>query len=304
MRMTGGVVELAVVCLLLRAAPGAAQPQLVGPFAKDEYPQAVIDRPLTLPAGMVEGEVGTAFSSTRFPSPDPTYFSVNGIDQWTMDGTLRVGVTDRFQAEAGTSFSLDYQQRGDHGHTYRYDDIRPTFASWQHVVPTRLSFLALDTEALDTAVALTVPFVAHASRTIGVRKGSFEFENTNGHVIPLVGLEAPTRWRITDWLWVRAGEDLFNVTTDSVYAFFSFPIGIGVQPHPMFAMTLDSRIATVAFNGSGDSFSETIADRGTIDLEGTLAPCRWFDFVGAMSLPDVGRGFDDWATRMAVRVRF
>jgi len=259
MRMTGGVVGLAVVCLLLRAAPGAAEPQLVGPFTKDEYPQAVIDRPLTLPAGMVEGELDTTFSSTRFPSPDRTYFSVNGIDQWTMDGTLRLGITDRFQAEVGTSFSLDYQQRGDHGHTYRYDDIRPTFASWQHIVQTRLSFLALNTESLDTAVALTVPFVAHASRTIGVRHGSFDFENTPGHVVPLVGLEAPTRWRITDWLWFRAGEDLFNVTTDNVYAVFSFPIGIGVQPHPMFAMTLDTRIATVLFNGSGDSGSETIA---------------------------------------------
>ena len=43
---------------------------------------------------------------------------------------------------------------------------------------------------------------------------------------------------------------------------------------------------------------------GPIDLEGTFAPCRWFDFVGTMALPDVGRGFDNWATRMAVRVRF
>jgi len=101
------------VCLLLRAAPGAAQPQLVGPFTKEDYPQAVIDRPLTLPAGMVEGELGVTFSSVRLPAPPDPEFSVTGIDQWTMDGTLRVGVTDRIQAEVGTAFSL---------HTTRYCD--------------------------------------------------------------------------------------------------------------------------------------------------------------------------------------
>jgi hypothetical protein len=303
MRMMGGVVGLAIVCLLLRAAPAAAEPQLVGPFPKDEYPQAVIDRPLTLPAGMVEGELGATYTSLRLDVP--VYANPQGVNEWTTDVTLRAGVTDRLQVEAGTAFSLDYEQTGDHGFQGIYNDLRPSFASWKHVVPVRLSFLALDTETLDTAVALRVPFTAHASRTLTFgRGGEVDLENTPGHVIPEVDLEAPTRWRMTDWLWLRAGEHLFGVSTDDVFAAFAFQFGVGVQPHPMFAMTLDSRIAAVAFNGSGDSVSETIADRGNIDLEGTFAPCRWFDLVGEMALPDVGRGFDDWVTRMAVRLRF
>jgi hypothetical protein len=303
MRMTGGVVGLAVAAVMLFASRGAAQPRLVGPFPKDEYPQAVIDRPLTLPAGMVEGELGATFSSIRFD--DPSNFVLTGIDEWTMDGTLRVGVTDRIQVEAGTSFSLDYTQTGDQGFQGVRNDVRPSFTSWQHIVPVRLSFLALDTEALDTAVALKVPFAAHVTRELSFgRGGTVRLQNVPGHVIPLVGLEAPTRWRLTDWLWLRAGKNLFNVTTDDVFAVFSFNFGVGVQPHPMLAMTLDTRIADVLFNGSGDSASKTLADRGTIDLEGTFAPCRWFDFVGQLALPDVGAGFDDWATRMAVRVRF
>jgi len=286
----------------MRAAPGAAEPQLVGPFSKDDYPQAVIDRPLTLPAGMVEAELGATYSSFRFPVENST---PSGINEWTTDVTLRVGITDRIQVEAGTAFSLDYEQTGDHGFQGVYNDLRPSFTSWKHVVPVRLSFLALDTETLDTAVALRVPFTAHVSRTLTFgRFGSETLENTPGHVIPEVDLEAPTRWRVTDWLWFHAGEDLFGVSTENGYAAFSFKCGLGVQPHPMFAMTLDSRIASVAFNGSGDSVSETLADRGTIDLEGTFAPCRWFDLVGQLDLPSVGRGFDAWATRMAARVRF
>jgi hypothetical protein len=143
--------------LLLRAVLGGAA--TVGrTVPKDEYPQAVIDRPLTLPAGMVEGELGATYSSIRFDVPENA--SLHGINEWTTDVTLRVGVTDRIQAEVGTAFSLDYQQTGDHGFQGVYDDIRPSFTSWKHVVPVRLSFLALDTEALDTAVALTLPFRA------------------------------------------------------------------------------------------------------------------------------------------------
>ena len=46
------IVLLGTITRCAGAEPVGAR--LVGPFAKDEYPQAVIDRPLTLPAGMVE----------------------------------------------------------------------------------------------------------------------------------------------------------------------------------------------------------------------------------------------------------
>src|SRR5689334_15257423 len=100
-----------VVSGLLAAAARADDdgPKLVGPFAKDEYPQAVIDRPLTLPAGMVEGELGATFASTRFAEPQ---FNVTGIDQWIGDVTLRGGITDRIQLDVGTFFSLDYVEHG------------------------------------------------------------------------------------------------------------------------------------------------------------------------------------------------
>ena len=48
----------------------------------------------------------------------------------------------------------------------------------------------------------------------------------------------------------------------------------------------------------------TVADVGTINLEGVFAPLPWFDVVGDFALPDVGRGTDDYRTRAAVRVRF
>ena len=298
------VVAVALMLLGLPTSVAAAEDaKLVGPFAKDEYPQAVIDRPLTLPAGMVEGELGATFTSTRFVVPP--FSSIAGIDAWDGDVTLRVGVTDRIQAEVGTSFSLDYVQRATTGFQgVPLTDLRPSLASWQHVVPLRLSFLALDTESLDTALSLTLPFTAHASRTIAFGRGGFAVtSNSSGRVLPAVALEAPTRWRLTDWLWFRAGQDLFTVTTADGIAVFDFVFGLGVQPHPSFAVTLDSSIARVAFDGSGHSGSRTLADFGTIALEGTYSPCRWFDFVGGLDLPDVDRGFDDYATRVAVRVR-
>jgi hypothetical protein len=75
-------IHLAVAIVIILAPLAGAQPdeaRLVGPFAKDEYPQALIDRPLTLPAGMVEGELGFAFTSLRF---DPAIvLGVGGIDE-------------------------------------------------------------------------------------------------------------------------------------------------------------------------------------------------------------------------------
>src|SRR5256885_16433141 len=82
---------------------GAAQ--LVGPFTRDDYPQAIIDRPLTLPARMVEAEVGGRFTSLRFAMP---VLGVGGTDDWDGDLAVRGGVTDLIQLEAGTAFSPDH----------------------------------------------------------------------------------------------------------------------------------------------------------------------------------------------------
>lgn len=298
MRIMVVLCATALLAAGVRADDGAG---LVGPFAKDEYPQALIDRPLTLPAGMVEGELGATFSSVRFAAPE---FNVTGIDQWIGDVTVRAGITDRIQLDVGTSFSLDYVEHGPVFQGTNQVDLRPSLASWQHVVPTRLSFLALDTETLDTAVRLTIPFTAHASRTLDFgRGGSVDLSNGTGRVVPLVALDAPTRWRLTDWLWLRAGQDLFAVSTADGFAQFQFDFGVGVQPHPSLAVTLDSSIAAIVFDGSGESFSRTLRDNGNLALEGTWSPCRWFDLVGALAIPDVGRGFDDYLTRVAVRVR-
>src|SRR5437667_11997375 len=92
------------------AEPGAAR--LVGPFTRDDYAQAIIDRPLTLPARMVEAEVGAQFTSTRFVTP---VLGVGGTDDWDADLAVRVGVTDRIQLEAATAFSLDHTLRDDRG---------------------------------------------------------------------------------------------------------------------------------------------------------------------------------------------
>ena len=94
------------------------------------------------------------------------------------------------------------------------------------------------------------------------------------------------------------------MTTGNGTARFAFDLGVGLQPHPMFAITLDSRIADVTFRGDGNGASETIADVAPIVVEGTFTPVRWLDFVGTFDLPDVGGGVDNYALRSAVRVRF
>src|SRR5262249_44800371 len=51
---------LRLLALVISTGTAVAEgPRLIGPFTKDDYPQAVIDRPLTLPAGMVEVEAGS-----------------------------------------------------------------------------------------------------------------------------------------------------------------------------------------------------------------------------------------------------
>lgn len=275
---------------------------LQGPFTRDTYPQAVIDRPLTLPAGMVEGELGSAFRTQTLPAQySPTRREIT-FEDWLIDGTLRVGLTDRIQLEAGTAFVVDHSVLG--GSLY-YDERRPSLASWSRVVPVRLSLLALDTDSLDTAITLTIPFRANARRVFIVGRGTrVVSQNGDGRVVPEVDLAAPTRFRLTDWLWFRAGEDLFRVTTGDTVGVFNFRFGVGLQLHRLFAVTLDSSLASVVFDGSGSSGSATVADRGTLDVGAIFSPLPCLDFVGLMNIPDVGRGFDDYQLRSAVRFRF
>lgn len=302
-RIAFGTVAL-LATLVPRAGAQDGPSRLVGPFTREDYPQAVIDRPLTLPAGMVEGELGGTFLSQRFP--EPLLGGIRGTDDWDLDVALRVGVTDRIQLEAGTVFSLDHRTHDSDGFQGVPDlDPRPSLTSWRRVIPVRLSVLALDTEALDTAVTLTLPFVAYEQRTLLFgRGGHIILRNSNGRALPIVQLAAPTRWRLTDWLWLRAGENLFAVATADGSAQFAFDFGIGVQPHRLFAVTLDSQIAAVAFDGDGELFSRTLADLGTLALEATFTPIRNLDLVGSLDLPDIGGGIDTYALRTAVRVRF
>ena len=290
---------MALACLVAPHVATAAQ--LVGPFTKADYPREVIDRPLTLPAGMVEGEVGFDFVSTRF---EPV-LGIGGADEWLADLTLRVGLTDWLQVEAGTAFSLDYTQRHiDNFQGSSPFDIRSSLTSWQRVVPLRFSVLALDTDALDTAVTLTLPFVAHASRRVFYGRLASEKFSNSGRVLPAVALAAPTRWRLTDWLWLRGGQNLFAVTTDDGTAHFSFDAGIGVQAAPMVALTMDTRLASVAFDGDGESSSDTLGNSVPLGWQLTFAPCRLFDVVGDVAVDDIGRGFDDYLLRLGFRARF
>jgi len=303
-----GAVGLLLAALVPIASADDGPARLVGPFTRDDYPQAVIDRPLTLPAGMVEGEIGGRFVSQRQTFQPFTFYPplVSGVDDWYLDLAIRVGITDRIQLEAGTAFSLDHQERGYHSSQGGFGfDPRANLTSWQRVIPLRVSVLALDTEALDTAVTLTLPFTAYQDRIVHFPRGGTRIvRNGDGRVLPAVQLAAPTRWRLTDWLWLRAGQDLFTVTTAEGLARFAFLFGVGVQPHPMFALTLDSRIAAVSFDGSGNSSSTTLADYGDLLLEGTFTPIRCLDIVGGLDIPNLSNGVDTYAIRTAVRVRF
>lgn len=313
--MKGFTIALSSIGALLAVTMSArADAPLVGPFTRETYPQAVIDRPLTLPAGMVEGELGATFHSNTLTlrpggSFGTTHF-YDRTDDWDLDVDLRVGVTDRVEVEAGTSFSLDHVHKTNLLYTNpipTYLDLRPSLTSWQRRVPFRLSFLALDTENLDTALTLTLPFEAFARRTVYFRGRFYSHvvtASSDGRVLSSVDLAAPTRWRLTPWLWLRAGQNLFSYDTFAQAAIFNFDVGLGVQAHPSLAFTLDTRVASVAFNGAGNSTSTTVTDRGTVDLEAIFTPVRCVDFVGGVVLPDFGRRFDDYLLRTAIRVRF
>lgn len=292
-----------IAMLLGIATMAGAEASLVGPFTRETYPQAVIDRPLTLPAGMVEGELGTQFTS-RSSASNGGYYRV---DDWDLDLTLRVGITDRLQAEVGTGFSLDHVEQTNLSYfgTIGPFDSRPSTSSWSRRVPFSLSFLALDTEDVDTALTLKLPFEAFASRTIHRPNGpTYRAASSDGRVLRAVGLAAPTRWRLLPWLWLRAGQNLFAYDTLLQAGVFNLDLGLGVQAHPMLAFTLDTRFATLGVVGSGRTFSTTVADRGTADLAMIFTPTRCVDFVGDVMLPDIGRRFDSYGLRTAVRVRF
>src|SRR5262245_28673332 len=131
-----------LVCLALAVRAGAEDDgtRLVGPFTRADYPQAVIDRPLTLPAGTVGADPGGDFVSRRL---ETSLFGFAGADDWNLDLALRVGITDWLQAEAGTTFSLVHTTRASTGFEgVGALDLRPTLTSWQRVVPVRLSVLA------------------------------------------------------------------------------------------------------------------------------------------------------------------
>lgn len=313
-RFTSSALVATIALIFVALTPTAhaeSDAALVGPFTRDTYPQALIDRPLTLPAGMVEGELGATYRSNSFKAR--YFFSRSRVlsgttDDWDLDLGLRVGVTDRIQLEAGTAFSLDHVQRGDQMFDGRpvSSDLRPSLSSWRRVVPFRLSVLALDTDGVDTAVTLTLPFVAYASRefvSCGFRCTT-RVRNGDGRVLPAIELAAPTRWRLTPWLWLRAGQNLFSVTTNEGTGRFNFDLGLGLQAHRLLAFTLDTRLASVTFDGSRNSTSETLCDRGTVDLAAVFSVLPGLDFVGNVVLPDFGRRFDDYVLRSAVRVRF
>ena len=129
-----GLLTAIVLCLAI-ALPASAEddgPRLVGPFTRADYPQALIDRPLTLPAGMVEAELGGSFVSQRFQLNTSVLSGVGGTDDWNLDLMLRVGITDRLQVEAGTAFSLDHTLRLTSGFEgVGPIDLRPSLTSWQ-----------------------------------------------------------------------------------------------------------------------------------------------------------------------------
>jgi hypothetical protein len=66
-RMTGMLLLVLLTAIARVASAESDEARLVGPFANVDHPQALIDRPLTLPAGRVEGELGATFAELELP---------------------------------------------------------------------------------------------------------------------------------------------------------------------------------------------------------------------------------------------
>jgi hypothetical protein len=114
-------------------------------FPKDDYPQAGHRPPLTLARGHGRGELGVTYSSVRFPLQNSNFPS-SGIDEWTTDGTVRVGRHRSIQvnpARRSRSTTSNGAITGSHA-SDTTTCVRPS-RSWNARRAVRLSFLALDT---------------------------------------------------------------------------------------------------------------------------------------------------------------
>lgn len=280
------VIVAALIAVLL--APGVpARAAGIGPFAKADYPLSLIDRPLTLPRGMVEGRLEAVFSSATLQfgvfDPRTLRFVVRNthLDAWDLVTGLAIGITDRLQAELSTAFSVSEPA----------ELVGPSTTSWNHNLNVRLSYLVVDTETFDVAPAITVPFHVDA--------GSLDTRD----VVEVIGIETPARWVLGRHVWLEAGRGLANIGTDPAAALLSFVGGLGVQVSRSFATLLEMDFAKVLFRGDGTD-ERTLDDAVPVRLTGLLALCRGADLRGGLLLPNAQDGFDFYQLRMGVTVRF
>jgi len=101
----------------------------VGPFSKANYPSDVIDRPLTLPGGMLEVGLGLAYAS----------LSVAGVsaDATSAGVSARYGVGNKIMVGVDTSLGID-----------------PDF-EWGESLGLGVSYLAVDQKKLDVRAGVS-----------------------------------------------------------------------------------------------------------------------------------------------------
>ncbi len=105
-------------------------PKYVGPFEKDEYPLQERLRPLTLPAGMAEGELAFGYADPNYPSAD------GGVDTQIR---AALGIADRAEVRVGTGIAWS-------------PDV-----AWQDNVTLEVHALASDGKRFDFAPGVVVP---------------------------------------------------------------------------------------------------------------------------------------------------
>ncbi len=301
---------------LLRAGILMAAPALVGigraegeiaPIDKYHYPQAVIDRPLTLPRGMLELRTAFAFTSLDF-------FSLR-LDDWDMIASGGYGITDRLQLDIATVFSL---HRNDASRGYDHTVYQPTTsASWNHTLSVRLSYQAFDGEALDIAPNLTVPFQSDGGgltkipaipRMLTPIDLGNPVSSTNDNVVEALGIEVPFRYLLGRRLWMEGGRSLVTISTnDPVDAEFAFVTGLGLQATQALSLLAETQIANV-FVPVDDSEAHAtptsnLADFVPLRFTGVFAPRSWLDFTAVLSLPDAGEGFANYRVMGGIRIR-
>lgn len=247
-------------------APAAAG-QGIGPFTKESYPSALIDRPLTLPAGMIEVRPSLQYLNLTITDPlsgASASFSATGLGVG-----VGYGITDKIEAGLSTGLGID-------------PDVE-----WSESIGLYGAFSAIDTAKMDIAPSV-----------------STELDFADGaDVLSAISIGAGFRYLVSDKLFVRAGNNLLNlVIAPDAGLQLNVNGGIGFQATPELAIAADLNMISLKVFGDavGDS---TFFDPFGLTLTGLYAISNKLDAYVQIALPSIADAADIYGISVGANVR-